>query len=83
MNWKLISKNNCIVNKELDESYELSDVKDCLRLLKQLNDYSICQSDLDDIIKSLEWENDNLKMENKYLQRYVRNHMIQINDMGV
>ena len=76
MNWKLVSNNNRIINKVLGESYDLSDIRDCLRLLHQLNKYSVIESDFDDVINSLEWENNNLKMENKYLRRYVQEHMI-------
>ena len=81
MNWKLKSKNNYIVNNELNESYNLHDVKDCLRLINKLNEYIIMESDLQDRLDSLLWENDNLKSENRHLRRYVREHYIKINNI--
>lgn len=78
MNWKIISNDNVIVNNQLGVSYDLHNLKDCLKLLNELNNYTVLESELTQRIDSLEWENDNLKSENRYLRGYVKKHMINL-----
>lgn len=73
LNWKLKSPTNIIINGRTNEEYHLNDIHDCIKLLNKLNNYTVQQTNYEEIIKSLEWHNQQLQQENKTLQRALTN----------